>query len=337
MDKGDNPYDVLGIAKRATAAEIKAAYRKLALKHHPDKQRTEEQRAVAHAVFTKISNAYEILNDEKRRREYEKMEEDQRWHTRKSSSASDDFDDMASNTRRPKGKSTSDHSESPPSKQRSPSNNPRRHPEQATSSSADIPKNRGSNKSSFSHRAQNNGNPKRRSSTSGTRSRRSNRTSSSPPKSRTSKRSSSSDNPSRQGSNNRTSSRHSREDFHDPFEIFEEVFGEQFLDGRRRSEGGTYSLDDAVFFTEERRNLDSDSSFFGSSYEQQRFINRRTVRKGYRHDTHSTSTYTTNTTHMVHGRRETIQKTIVHQVTLQNQVEQCQRTKKGLGISFSFW
>ena len=39
MDKGDNPYKVLGVAKTATSSDIKKAYRKLALEHHPGKGR----------------------------------------------------------------------------------------------------------------------------------------------------------------------------------------------------------------------------------------------------------------------------------------------------------
>ena len=71
MENGDDPYQVLGISKDATESEIKKAYRKLALKHHPDKQTTEERRKQASEVFAKISNAYEILSDPQKRREYD--------------------------------------------------------------------------------------------------------------------------------------------------------------------------------------------------------------------------------------------------------------------------
>ena len=53
-----NPYDVLGVDRRATSAEIKKAYRKLALKYHPDKN----QSAGAEDVFKKVSEAYSILS-----------------------------------------------------------------------------------------------------------------------------------------------------------------------------------------------------------------------------------------------------------------------------------
>lgn len=71
MENGDDAYQVLGISKGATETEIKKAYRKLALKHHPDKQTTEESRKQASEVFAKISNAYEILSDPQKRQEYD--------------------------------------------------------------------------------------------------------------------------------------------------------------------------------------------------------------------------------------------------------------------------
>lgn len=71
MDEGENAYEVLGVAENAGGDEIKKAYRKLALKHHPDKQKTEDGRKKAHIIFAKISNAYEILGDDKRRQEYD--------------------------------------------------------------------------------------------------------------------------------------------------------------------------------------------------------------------------------------------------------------------------
>lgn len=71
MDSGDDPYEVLGVAKDADEREIKKAYRKMALKHHPDKQTTEEARRQASEVFAKISNAYEILSDPQKREEYD--------------------------------------------------------------------------------------------------------------------------------------------------------------------------------------------------------------------------------------------------------------------------
>jgi DnaJ family protein A protein 2 len=58
-------YDVLGVDKDADAKEIKKAYRKLAVKHHPDKGGDEH-------LFKEINAAYEILSDEEKRKLYDK-------------------------------------------------------------------------------------------------------------------------------------------------------------------------------------------------------------------------------------------------------------------------
>jgi len=75
MDKGDDPYNILGVSKDASAADIKKAYRKLALLNHPDKQTTDEDRKRSHSTFAKISNAYEILSDEEQRRQYDLLQQ----------------------------------------------------------------------------------------------------------------------------------------------------------------------------------------------------------------------------------------------------------------------
>lgn len=59
-----NYYDILGVEKKATQDDIKKAFRKLAQKHHPDKGGDE-------AKFKEITEAYSILSDDKRRREYD--------------------------------------------------------------------------------------------------------------------------------------------------------------------------------------------------------------------------------------------------------------------------
>ena len=61
-------YEVLGVAKDATDVEIKKAYRKLAVKHHPDKGGNEGD-------FQKISHAYEVLSDAKLRAVYDQYGE----------------------------------------------------------------------------------------------------------------------------------------------------------------------------------------------------------------------------------------------------------------------
>lgn len=71
-------YRVLGINKDASSSEIKKSYHKLALKHHPDKQNTDEDRARSHSLFAKIAGAYEILSDDDKRKEYDALQAEQK-------------------------------------------------------------------------------------------------------------------------------------------------------------------------------------------------------------------------------------------------------------------
>ena len=64
------PYKVLAIDKSATADQVKSAYRKAALKHHPDKA-SPELREVANKKFQEIALAYAILSDDRRRKRYD--------------------------------------------------------------------------------------------------------------------------------------------------------------------------------------------------------------------------------------------------------------------------
>jgi curved DNA-binding protein len=62
-------YQVLGVDKKASADEIKKAYRKLAVKWHPDKNPTNKK--ASEEKFKKISEAYAVLSDQKKRQEYD--------------------------------------------------------------------------------------------------------------------------------------------------------------------------------------------------------------------------------------------------------------------------
>lgn len=65
------PYTVLGLEKTASADEIKQAYRKAALKHHPDKS-PEHLKSEAHIKFQEVAFAYAVLSDPARRARYDK-------------------------------------------------------------------------------------------------------------------------------------------------------------------------------------------------------------------------------------------------------------------------
>ena len=71
MNATDDPYQILGVAEDASAADIKKAYRKLALANHPDKQKDEVSREKACTIFPKLAEAYEILSDEEERQQYD--------------------------------------------------------------------------------------------------------------------------------------------------------------------------------------------------------------------------------------------------------------------------
>lgn len=63
-------YEILGVAKQASAAEIKKAYRKLALKYHPDRV-SEDKKKEAEEEFKVVSEAYAVLTDPKKRQLYD--------------------------------------------------------------------------------------------------------------------------------------------------------------------------------------------------------------------------------------------------------------------------
>ena len=83
-------YKRLGVSEDADAKEINAKYRKLAMKYHPDRNPDDKK---AEEMFKTISEAYEILGDENKRKEYDEKRKNkgntgsQRFGEKKSSRA----------------------------------------------------------------------------------------------------------------------------------------------------------------------------------------------------------------------------------------------------------
>jgi DnaJ-class molecular chaperone len=67
-----DPYDVLGVSKTASEAEIKSAFRKLAKKYHPDQSKEPK----AKERFAEVGSAYEILGDDTKRKAFDRGEID---------------------------------------------------------------------------------------------------------------------------------------------------------------------------------------------------------------------------------------------------------------------
>lgn len=69
MSKRDY-YEILGVDKSAGDAELKRAYRKLAMKYHPDRNKGNEE---AEKKFKEASEAYEVLRDPQKRQRYDQF------------------------------------------------------------------------------------------------------------------------------------------------------------------------------------------------------------------------------------------------------------------------
>lgn len=69
MSKRDY-YDILGVDKNASDSELKKAYRKLAMKYHPDRNKGDEE---ASKKFKEASEAYEVLRDPEKRKKYDQF------------------------------------------------------------------------------------------------------------------------------------------------------------------------------------------------------------------------------------------------------------------------
>jgi curved DNA-binding protein len=65
---GKNYYTILGVSKSASKEEIKKAYRKLAMKYHPDRNKGDK---TAEAKFKDVSEAYAVLSDTNKRKQYD--------------------------------------------------------------------------------------------------------------------------------------------------------------------------------------------------------------------------------------------------------------------------
>src|SRR3954454_22936099 len=63
-------YDIIGVKKTATADEIKKAYRALAKKFHPEKNKGNKE---AENKFKEISEAYAVLSDKEKREQYDRL------------------------------------------------------------------------------------------------------------------------------------------------------------------------------------------------------------------------------------------------------------------------
>lgn len=72
---GKDYYKILGVSKSASQDDIKKAYRKLALKHHPDRV-PQEKKDEAQSKFQELSEAFEVLSDPEKKRIYDQVGEE---------------------------------------------------------------------------------------------------------------------------------------------------------------------------------------------------------------------------------------------------------------------
>ena len=65
-----NYYDILGINKSSSDAEIKKAYKKLAMQYHPDRNKGDKK---AEEKFKEINEAYQVLGDVQKKKNYDQF------------------------------------------------------------------------------------------------------------------------------------------------------------------------------------------------------------------------------------------------------------------------
>jgi molecular chaperone DnaJ len=75
-------YKILGVSSAASLQDIKKSYRRLALKHHPDKNQGNK---ISEAKFKEIHEAYKVLSDEKKRQDYNHKKFDRKYGLHKKS------------------------------------------------------------------------------------------------------------------------------------------------------------------------------------------------------------------------------------------------------------
>lgn len=88
-------YQILGVARNASTDDIRKAYRKLAMKYHPDRNPGDKQ---AEERFKEINEAYQVLNDEQKRAHYDRVGSDySSWQRRGTGSGGFDWGRYARN------------------------------------------------------------------------------------------------------------------------------------------------------------------------------------------------------------------------------------------------
>ena len=73
---GRDFYKILGVERSATAEDIKKAYKKLAMKYHPDKAKDETTKAKNEEKFKEVAEAYATLSDKEKKALYDKYGEE---------------------------------------------------------------------------------------------------------------------------------------------------------------------------------------------------------------------------------------------------------------------